>query len=397
MLLRLIPSVRFDMSMTLQEKVTLASLPQEVKITILAHSHDLDSLLSARAACRTFYAAFLTAPSSLTRAVVSREIGVAVLPEAIQTLKASALRSLPDSDLPAVVFQLLDEDREALLDYRWSLADGIAAVRLHATVDLLTSEFASYYLHWLQVNSKCEKEGPPSMHELARIKRALYRFETYCSLFLSLKGTWHSPKGPDDFDFKAVQVMFLHRFSPWEREQLASAHESLWRLVAPAFNDLAVHDIVWGKEHVTPEKAWIWSHMHAYGDDLEKAEIAMSNEIYRWAERACGYVFWSEERLDKTGLLDRDLVDTPIRVKEEILEMSPTFEEQNESWKAREALWANGIRGYWDKREGLEIMGDLKNTGDLKHWDNLENKGDPYVGDPKNLGDSKNPEDSFIV
>lgn len=226
------------MSMTLQEKVTLASLPQEVKITILAHSHDLDSLLSARAACRTFYAAFLTAPSSLTRAVVSREIGVAVLPEAIQTLKASALRSLPDSDLPAVVFQLLDEDREALLDYRWSLADGIAAVRLHATVDLLTSEFASYYLHWLQVNSKCEKEGPPSMHELARIKRALYRFETYCSLFLSLKGTWHSPKGPDDFDFKAVQVMFLHRFSPWEREQLASAHESLWRLVAPGTSNM---------------------------------------------------------------------------------------------------------------------------------------------------------------
>jgi hypothetical protein len=175
------------MSAPLQEKMTLATLPQEVLKIVLAHSHDLDSLLSTVASCRAFYAAFHTSPSSLTQALVFREIDAAVLPEAIQTLRAALFHRhrhrLPSSDPHLAVSSLFGEGRDALLNYRWNLADGIAVIRLHSIVETFTSEFASYYLSWLQRHSKCEQEGPPSIQERARIKRALYRFETYCNLF----------------------------------------------------------------------------------------------------------------------------------------------------------------------------------------------------------------------
>jgi hypothetical protein len=226
---RLLP-IWFNMSEPLQEKMTLATLPQEVLKIVLAHSHDLDSLLSTVASCRAFYAAFHTSPSSLTQALVFREIDSAVLPEAIQTLRAALFRRhrhrLSSSDLHLAVSSLFGEGRDALLNYQWNLADGIAVIRLHSIVETFASEFASYYLSWLQRHSKCEQEGPPSIQERARIKRALYRFETYCNLF-------PPPQDLEDSDFKAAEISFLSSFSPWEIEQLASVHESMWRRLTP--------------------------------------------------------------------------------------------------------------------------------------------------------------------
>ncbi|KAH8650971.1 hypothetical protein BGZ60DRAFT_388725 [Tricladium varicosporioides] len=412
------------MSTPLQKKTTLATLPQEALKIILAHSHDLNSLLSTVASCRAFYAAFHTSPSSLIQALISREIDAAVLPEAIQALRAASFRRhhLQGSDLHLAMTPLFGEGRDALLNYRWSLADGVAAVRLHSITDIFASEFVLYYLFMLQGLSNCEQQDPPSIQELARIKRALYRFETYCSLF-------PPPEDPGDPGFKAAQISFFSSFSPWEREQLACVHESLWRQVTPAFNDLALHDISWGAyktsyvdefddlyterilsrglrdicnishaetylqryellgcnmpnianeflheafvsynsflltpdgstsaikrskqpstpfyhdPNLGPRKIWKWSHPNESRIDLAKEREYMS-------ERACGYVFWDEERLDRTGLLDKDWADTIIETEEKINSMAPSFKEEQQSWEARSALFKKGIRGYWEK------------------------------------------------
>lgn len=137
-----------NMSAPLRTKITLATLPCEALKAILTHSYDLDSLLSTIASCRAFYAAFHTSPNALMQALISREIDVDVLPEVIQTLEATTFHShrLPSSGLPSFIAQLFDKSRETLLNYRWSLDDGIAAIRLHSIVEGFTSEFSSYYL-----------------------------------------------------------------------------------------------------------------------------------------------------------------------------------------------------------------------------------------------------------
>lgn len=313
----------------------------------------------------------------------------------------------------------------ALLECRWSLSDGIAAIRLHSIVESFASEFTSFYLSWLQKHSKCQHENPPYMQELTRIKRALYRFETYCRLFPPTNVLEDCDKP------RAAQMSFLSSFSPWEREQLASVHESLWRQVAPAFNDIALHDIYWGAfrtscvdefddpytesilsrglrsiyslsraetysqrhqllgckipnatteflhdafacyNHMVlksdylatanrrpqqpsmpfdsdpdlgPERAWKWSHP-------DESRTEFSNEAEYVFERACGYVFWDEERLVRNGLLNTHWIDTTIEMEESVAALVPTLREQQESWKARSALFEKRILGYW---KGME-------------------------------------------
>jgi hypothetical protein len=91
-----------------------------------------------------------------------------------------------------------------------------------------------------------------------------------------------------------------------------------------------------------PEKIWKWSHP-------DEVRIGLSKEMEYRPERACGYVFWDEERLDKTGLLDEDWADIIIETEEEITSMAPTFEEEQQSWEARSVSFESGILGYWEK------------------------------------------------
>jgi hypothetical protein len=259
-------------------KVSFASLPQEVVAIILRHSPDLDTFLSSIASCRAFFDAFQNAPTSLTRTLVARKVGD-LLPQATFVLLARNARTYAHSpaEMAQAMAQLLSRwgDESAVLAHRWSLADGIAAIRLHKIIDELANKTAAYCLSWLEKLSGHSQEEP-SDSELARIRRALYRFELFCRLFPPVLDTEVS-----DSVLEAGQLVFLQQGHPWESEQLASVHESLWRLVAPgtswiqplqisvalptkgsilnknmwlthrsllgtAYNEIAIHDISWG-------------------------------------------------------------------------------------------------------------------------------------------------------
>jgi hypothetical protein len=212
---------------------TFASLPLDVLVVILSHSHDLDSLLSSRASCRAFFNAFNNSPTSLTKSIVTRHIDAAVLPEATLVAQATQVRlsRTPSSKLPKTfVSRLLSgRNNKALLNHRWTLSDGIAVIKLHSIITRFAKQFACFYLGWLEANSGISQVDP-SDGELARIIRALYRFEIFCILF--------PPPVPPPQEkllpiFRGPQVTFLLGFSPWENEQLACVQEGLWRLVVP--------------------------------------------------------------------------------------------------------------------------------------------------------------------
>lgn len=207
---------------------TFASLPVDVLVLILRQSHDLESLLSSRASCRVLHDAFNHYPTSLIKSFVTREIDGAVLPEAILAVKAAQIRRTRplSSELPAAVSQLLSDSRDskAFLDHRWTIADGIAAIKLGSAVNFIAKRAELVYLSRLKAY-EWGAYWEASDGELARFKRALYRFEIYCSLF-------PPPEGIPDSDFEAARFGFLMRFSPWENEQLACLHELLSVAVA---------------------------------------------------------------------------------------------------------------------------------------------------------------------
>ncbi len=60
-----------------------------------------------------------------------------------------------------------------------------------------------------------------------------------------------------------------------------------------------------------PERIWKWSHE-------TESRIGLSKEVEYQSERACGYVFWDGERLDRTGWLDNNWDDMVIEMVEEI-------------------------------------------------------------------------------
>lgn len=217
------------LSQRAQEKpTTIIALPPEVLKIILAYCQ-LDGFLSARAASKVFYDVSLLYPSSLIRDIVIGEIGTVALREAVQLPKTSWLRRqyMLNSGSRFDLAGLYREHKDTLLSCCWSLSDGIAAVRLHSIVESFASNFASQYLFELQKNSQYNDENPPSAQELSRIELALYRFEAYCNLFPP------ASRVEDCNESKEAQMSFLFSFSPWEREQIASIHESLWRRIAP--------------------------------------------------------------------------------------------------------------------------------------------------------------------
>ncbi|KAK4033116.1 hypothetical protein C8A01DRAFT_40438 [Parachaetomium inaequale] len=226
-----------------QAKATFASLPHDVLAIILRHSPDLDTFLSSIASCRAFFNAFKNAPTSLTKSLVDREVGD-LLPQATFVVLARDAR--PHAHSPAEMAQAISQllsrwaDESVVLTHRWSLAEGIAAIRLDRIIGDLARRSAAFCLSWLEKLSGHSQESP-SDSELARIKRALYRFELNCRLLPPVLD-----EEAADPVLEAGQLVFLQQGHPWENEQLASVHESLWRLVAPAYNEVAIHDIAWG-------------------------------------------------------------------------------------------------------------------------------------------------------
>ncbi len=148
------------------------------------------------------------------------EIDGTVLPEAILAVKAASIcHSLQDhSKLPAALSQLFSQGWESLLSHGWSFPDAVVAIRLHSVVSFLTRIYN--YMHpvpWSQAPPGATRKHF-SGNELTRIKRALYRVETYHRLFAPLSELPHD-------ELRRAHTFFFSQFASWENEQLASFRE----------------------------------------------------------------------------------------------------------------------------------------------------------------------------
>lgn len=121
--------------------------------------------------------------------------------------------------------------------------------RTHTLVDYFAASFINERLplSWGHASRRCPGSKQPSRRENTRIKRALYLFQIYCNIVFQHETDFHPDKEIKRFRRSYLYTFFSSPFSPWVNEQLACMHDYLEEVLSEAFDEVAAHDMEWGK------------------------------------------------------------------------------------------------------------------------------------------------------
>ncbi|KAK3897507.1 hypothetical protein C8A05DRAFT_19750 [Staphylotrichum tortipilum] len=141
----------------------------------------------------------------------------------------------------------------------------VAAIeRVHLMVQYFTSDFVQQAIPRLnRIFETTRPETYISQYEELRILRAFYRFQLYCNIFgrktvdaakqapPTIRGWPRQPwPGKSPEDVQCELELFFWPWPPWANEQLACVFEYLETNISVYFNDVASHDIEWGRRQV---------------------------------------------------------------------------------------------------------------------------------------------------
>ncbi|OTA93149.1 hypothetical protein M434DRAFT_307303 [Hypoxylon sp. CO27-5] len=210
-------------------------LPPEITQRVLLFTDDVDSLRAAALSCTALYAAFMGAEKMIATRVLLRQIPWDVLPEALAVEASRHIR--PGREREVDKFgrdYLLTRSRKFS---RFGLTDALRLGRLYNIVEFLARRVAHDALSngpplFSSESSFSSYSSGPTVTELRRIQRTLYRFQLYCNMF-----------GGDLTLSRRQQELYFRYFSRVEDEQLASLQDLLVRIVAIPYNDLVDHDV----------------------------------------------------------------------------------------------------------------------------------------------------------
>lgn len=215
---------RHDQFILTMPAPTLETLPVETRQAILGELADVRSLRRAAIACPALYEAFISAQYSLTSKVLSRHLPQDILPEASAALQSASISPWPRSETQEFVARHFYTRN--VLHAKWTLKEALSVMKLYDHISYFANTLAKEALASEELKGACE---PASRTELARIERALYRFQIYCNLFPGLKRPL--------FDAAFQKALYFNKFSPWENEQLAAVHDFLHRSVCPGMSN----------------------------------------------------------------------------------------------------------------------------------------------------------------
>ncbi|KAH8883481.1 hypothetical protein GQ53DRAFT_811480 [Thozetella sp. PMI_491] len=268
--------------------MALDMLPPELQVLILSKLDDFGSLASAIFTCRNLYSAFSISPETTATQILVNQVGLDILPEAVAAFVSRSLPSQP----PEASYEFFSKylGMRCTNATNFAVADCARFSKLHACVEKLARMFAddcSAKLRQMTADGQGAQSittAAPTGSEMDRFKRVLYRFEIFCNVFRC---------GPTGEPISDVELnRFCICFAPWENEQLGCALEFLFRLIGPAFNEVAAHDIAWGKFRVQPV-LWPSSTMLQgfLSQGLEKIDRIASATLYseKYAELECEY------------------------------------------------------------------------------------------------------------
>ncbi|KAK4163151.1 hypothetical protein QBC43DRAFT_320063 [Cladorrhinum sp. PSN259] len=180
----------------------MQQVPIEVARLVLEDLSDVRDLGSTVLTCRAFLHAFYLQPSKISSKVLTNQIGRDVLPEAIATLE---LRTAATITPPQAV----------------------ALSKLDRTVRKLAKMIVD--------------EGGAFAKDDTRVRCALYRFQRFCNQFGQ-----YPLKNETDLQLSKRMQAFCSSYSKAQIQELDRLQHSLLRMIMPAVNEMAYHDVVWG-------------------------------------------------------------------------------------------------------------------------------------------------------
>lgn len=212
-----------------RDQLLISSLPHELLRIILSYSSDFPTLLSTIASCQSLYGAFHSFPGPLISAVLERDFGPSIYSDAVRRMKAYNFRQgiVDGKTLQTARGEFIRRNLGST--HSWTLSEGVGAVRLDNVMRKLSQSIADELLANLEDHVLKGQDTPIAQTELCRIRKSLYRMETFCDVFPGLP---HRVS----FDIYDLEdwIAFFGNYSSWEIEQLGSIHESLFRLTAPS-------------------------------------------------------------------------------------------------------------------------------------------------------------------
>jgi hypothetical protein len=192
---------------------TAERLPIELIQNVFSALTDVQSLRSAAICCPVFFFALKDAENIITTRVLSTQVGLDVLPEAIAALN------------PRVCNILLGKVSKTSPCFILAKDDALLIGKFHACV----AAFTQLIIPNILSNKPFDvpKISSPTYAEICRFHRALYRFEVYRNLFRERL---------ERMSIQGQKNIFFANFSPWESEQLGCVHDALVRTVSPGIN-----------------------------------------------------------------------------------------------------------------------------------------------------------------
>lgn len=225
---------------------TLEALPAELRCHILSHvADDLGSLRALTVASPVFYQQYLLDRKALLRAGLKTALGSSLVDAYAVQMSASLYDEPADDSSPKVPVQL--ETITLLIDnyvvLRSATPDmilaeccteedllGMAAFYDSLVRPLISREFPTRFFK--RLDDSLGVVDDLSATELARLSRAVYRYQFYCNLF---------GQGPDGFYRKVPELehghhldVFFCMFKPWEIEELCC----IYTLLKDSYSDI---------------------------------------------------------------------------------------------------------------------------------------------------------------
>lgn len=213
--------------------------PHDIWCIIFGEISDVPTLAALALSNSTLHKTFMTNASSFSFAALSKEIPAAIFPEATAAWSSSDIEPW-SKDRVLDFLQHYHANREAQISQFWTLAKARQVSKLYRCSRLFASEFCASVL-------SSRPRRPPSRLEVNRIERSFLRFELYGNLF---RNQWPSQESGHRFHPEEQREIYFRYYAAWENEQLACVHDYLFRRLSISFNELALHDVKWGKSEV---------------------------------------------------------------------------------------------------------------------------------------------------
>uniref|UniRef100_A0A8H7N0C5 Uncharacterized protein n=1 Tax=Bionectria ochroleuca TaxID=29856 RepID=A0A8H7N0C5_BIOOC len=234
----------------------ISQVPADVIAHNLSNLEAIEDLAVAIRSHRIFLNAFNEGPYSIARAIVKSQIPSDATPLVAALLESTRIDHGAGIDISREILDRLtsaiSDPNQTTLFYvsKLSLSELAFCSRIYATAESLAYKMAAEVkpIAIQKLDFGCSTLQHLTSTEKARLVRAFLRFQLLCDLFCPPDSACPSSNdGNSEERAMENKLRFFSMYSPWVNEHLMCAFTWLQRILRQAFDELAWHDVDWGR------------------------------------------------------------------------------------------------------------------------------------------------------